>query len=283
MKRLTLLIALLTGLFIYGCNIESEKPLIVSSLPVWKNVAEYIGGRDFNYYSILKGGESPHGYEVKPSDIAQLKKAKLIIIHGLGLDNWILKGVENKQKVFNIGKLLAVKYPFIKKPGYHIWTNPVLMEDVYFETANRLSVFYPKKKTYYEKRADDYAAMIEQLLSRVNKCMAGIKNKKVIAFHPVWEPLFETIGVNCTGYIVNNPEEEPQPEKIKELIKKGRKEHVKLVIAEKGEPSNLAKEIASEIGARVIILNPVPDEDYVVALSQWCNKICSALKEVNNQ
>ncbi|WP_456395829.1 metal ABC transporter substrate-binding protein [Desulfurobacterium sp.] len=283
MKKLLFLIAILSGMIIYGCNIEAGKPLIVSSLPVWKNVAEYLGGRDFTYYSILKGGESPHGYEMKPSDIAELKKAKLIIIHGLGMDNWILKGVEDRKKIFNIGKLLSKKYPFIKKPGYHIWTNPVLMEDVYFETANRLSQFYPRKKTYYEKRADDYAAMIEQLLSRVNNCMSALKNKKVIAFHPVWEPLFKTIGVKCIGYIVDNPEEEPKPERIKELINKGKKEGVKVVIAEKGEPETLAKEIASEIGAKVIVLNPIPDEDYVVALSNWCNKICNALKEVNGK
>ncbi|WP_456484870.1 metal ABC transporter substrate-binding protein [Desulfurobacterium sp.] len=283
MKKLLLIVALLTGLAVYGCNIESNKPLIVSSLPIWKNVAEYLGGRDFKYYSILKGGESPHGYEMKPSDIAKLKKAKLIVIHGLGLDNWILKGIDNREKVFNIGKLLSKKYPFIKKAGYHIWTNPILMEGVYFEMANKLSKFYPGKKTYYEKRADDYSAMIQQLISRVNECTAKLKNRKVIAFHPVWEPLFETINIKCIGYIVNNPEEEPKPEIIKELIKKGKKENVKIVIAEKGEPQTLVNEIASEIGAKVIVLNPIPDKDYVIALSNWCNKICTALKEVNEQ
>ncbi|SNR61404.1 metal ABC transporter substrate-binding protein [Desulfurobacterium atlanticum] len=276
-----LLKGILVLLFIVfaGCNLSENKPLIVSSIPVWKHVAEYIGGRDFRYYSVLKGGESPHGYEIKPSDVLKLKEAKLVIIHGLGLDDWILKGIEDKGKVFNIGELMARKYPEIKKPGYHIWTNPVMMEEVYFEVARKLSEFYPSKEKYYEKRADDYAAMIQQLLQRTDNCLKGVKIKKVIAYHPVWEPLFETIGVECIGYITDNPEKEPGPERIRKLIDRAKAEGIKLVITEKGEGEILAKKVASEIGANVLVLNPLPDDDYVVALSRWCNKICKALKE----
>ena len=272
-------IFLLLFFLIGGCNLGGDKPLVVSSIPVWKHVAEYIGGRDFRYYSVLKGGESPHGYEMKPSDMVKLKEAKLVIIHGMGLDDWILKGIDDRKKVFNIGELMAKKYPAVRKPGYHIWTNPAMMEEVYFEVARKLSEFYPSKEKYYEKRADDYAAMIQQLIQRTDKCLKEVKNRKVIAYHPVWEPFFETIGVKCVGYITDNPEKEPGPDRIRKLIEKAKAEGVKLVVTENGEGELLARKVASEIGARVLVLNPLPDEDYVVALSGWCNKICKALKE----
>ncbi len=280
MRKLPLLFVFFSML-ILGCNFSGNKPLVVSSIPVWKHVAEYLGGRDFAYYSILKGGESPHGYEIKPSDVVKLKKAKIIVVHGLGLDDWVLNGVGDKSKVFNVGELMAKKYPVVEKQGYHIWANPVMMEDVYFEIARELSKFYPSKEKYYEKRADDYAAMIEQLLQKVNTCLKGVKNRKVIAYHPIWEPLFETIGVKAVGYMTDNPEKEPGPDRIRKLIEKARDENVKVVVSEFGEGEAIARKIASEIGAKIVFLNPTPDEDYVVVLSQWCNKICEVLKEAD--
>ncbi len=265
---------------LFSCkNKQTNKPLIVSSLPVWSKVAEYIGGRDFRYYSILKGGESPHGYEPKPSDIAKLKEASLVIIHGLGMDNWAIKGAP-KEKVFNLGEILSAKYSFLKeKKNYHIWANPSLMQDVYFEIARKLSSFYPKRTKYYEKRADDYAAMIDQIVDRISRCISEVENKKVIAFHEVWEPFFETIGVKCVAYFVSNPEEEVTPKRLKELIDLGRKEHVKLVIGESVSPISFPKKLSEELNVKLLILDPIPDEDYVKAISQWGRKLCESLKE----
>ncbi len=280
MNKIKLLAVLLVIISLISCrNQKTQKPLIVSSLPIWTNIAEYIGGRDFRYYSILKGGESPHGYEPKPSDIAKIKEADLIIIHGLGLDNWAIKGADER-KVFNIGKLLSKKYEFLtEKKGYHIWANPLLMEDIYFEIAKKLSSFYPKRAKYYEKRADDYAAMIEQMVDKISTCISQVKNRKVIAFHPVWEPFFKTVGLECVAYFVKTPEEEVTPKRMKELIDIGRKENVKLVVGESVSPVSFPKKLSEELGAKLLILDPIPDEDYVKAISSWGRKLCDSLKE----
>jgi zinc transport system substrate-binding protein len=277
MKRLLILL-LITTAFIAGCfSGNDSKPLIASSLPIWKSVAEYIGGRDFKYYSVLKGGESPHGYEPKPSDIKKLSEAKLVIIHGLGLDDWAVKGIEG-EKVFNLGELLSKKYPMVKEPGYHLWMNPVLMEDVYFEVANKLTNFYPKRETYYTKRAEDYAAMIDQLLSRIETCVKEAKTKTVVIYHPVWKPFLETFGIS-TIEIVGAPEEQVTPKRIKEVVEKAKAKGAKLVIGEPFSDKRVVRTVAEEIGGKVLILNPIPDKDYVVSLSEWGKELCSALKE----
>jgi len=265
-------------ILIAGCiSSDSEKPLIVTTLPVWKSVAEYIGGRDFDYYSLLKGGESPHTYEPKPSDIKREKEASLVIVHGLGLDDWALKGVDRK-KVLDLGELFARKYPVVKQPGYHLWMNPVLMEDVYFEVAERLVKFYPKRETYYKKRAEDYAAMIDQLIGRIDNCLKGAKTKAVVIYHPVWKPLLETFGIKVIE-IARTPEEQVTPKRIKEVVEEAKKAGAKVVIGESFSDRKIPELVAKEIGGRVLILNPLPDKDYVVALSGWGEKICSALKE----
>ena len=273
-----LLLLLLPLVLLAGCLSSSgKKPLIVTTLPVWKNVAEYIGGRDFNYHSLLRGGESPHTYEPKPSDIKREKEASLIIIHGLGLDDWALKGVDRK-KVLDLGELFARKYPVVKQPGYHLWMNPVLMEDVYFEVAERLVKFYPKRETYYKKRAEDYAAMIDQLIGRIDNCLKGAKTKAVVIYHPVWKPLLETFGIKVIE-IARTPQEQVTPKRIKEVVEEAKKAGAKVVIGESFSDRKIPELVAKEIGGRVLILNPLPDKDYVVALSGWGEKICSALKE----
>ena len=275
---LRLLAVIVSLLFVSGCfSGNDKKPLIVSSLPVWKSVAEYLGGRDFRYYSILKGGESPHTYEPRPSDIQKEKRASLIIVHGLGLDNWAIRGV-NKKKVLNLGKLFARKYPVVKRPGYHLWMNPVLMEDVYFEVARRLISFYPKRETYYTKRAEDYAEMIEQMIGRINNCLKGAKDRTVVIYHPVWKPLLKTLGIRVIE-IAKTPEEQVTPERIRAVIEEAKKENARVVIGETFSDRKIPRLVAKEIGGKVLILNPLPDKDYVVALSGWGEEICKALKE----
>ena len=256
---------------------DKNKPLIVSSIPIWKNVAEYIGGRDFRYYSILKGGESPHGYEPKPSDVQKTKEANLVIVHGLGLDDWAIRNVDEKN-VLNIGELFSSKYSQVKKPGYHVWANPVLMEDVYFEVAKRLIEFYPKRETYYTKRAEDYAAMIDQLLGRIDNCLKEAKSKVVVIYHPVWKPLLETFGIKVIE-IARTPEEQVTPERLRQVIEEAKKENAKVVIGEIFTSRKVLQTVAEAIGGEVLILNPIPDKDYVITLSEWGEKICSALKE----
>ncbi len=277
MFRILLLIAL--PFFLLGClSGENEKPLIVTSLPVWKSVAQYIAGRDFRYYSILKGGESPHTYELKPLDAKMKEEASLVIVHGLGLDDWAIKGIKDKGKVLNVGELFSKKYPQVKSPGYHIWANPVLMEDVYFEVAERLVKFYPKRETYYKKRAEDYAAMIDQLIGRIDRCLKERKSNVVVIYHPVWKPLLKTFGIE-TIQIAEKPQEQITPGKLKEVIEEAKKRGAKVVISEVFSNEKIPKLVAKEIGGKVLVLNPIPEEDYVKALSTWGEKICEALKE----
>ncbi len=276
MKRLTLLLFVIIPVLMACLANNKGKPLIVTSIPVWKSVAEYIGGRDFRYYSFLKGGESPHGYEPKPSQVKELQEASLIIVHGLGLDDWIIKNA-NKKNILNIGELFEEKYPQVKSPGYHIWMNPVLMEDVYFEVSKRLAEFYPKKETYYTKRAEDYAAMINQLLERIDNCLKNRQGGTVAIYHPVWKPLLETFGFKVME-IARTPEEKITPERLKQLIEEAKKKQVKLVIGETFADRKIPQLIAKEVGAKLLIMNPLPQKDYVVALSEWGEKICNAVR-----
>ena len=279
MKKLAFLFSLVVlSALLAACSFkEEEKPLVVSSLPVWKSVAQYIGGRDFRYYSILKGGVSPHRYEPKPSDVKKEKEASLVIVHGLGLDDWALRGV-SREKLLNLGELFSKKYPQVREPGYHLWMNPALMEEVYFEVANRIKLFYPKKETYYTKRAEDYAAMIEQLIGRIESCIKGVRGRAVVIYHPVWKPLLQTFGIEVIE-IARTPEERVTPGRLKEVIEEAKRKGARLVIGESFADRKVPETVAKEINGKLLVMNPLPEGNYVKALSEWGEKICSGLKE----
>ena len=275
MKKLLAILIFLPIAF--ACkNLNSSKPLIAASLPVWKGVAQYIGGKDFRYFSILKPGQSPHGYEPKPSDVATAKKANLVIVHGLGLDNWALKGIDAK-RVMDIGKLLSKKYPQVNEPYYHIWANPIMMEDVYFEVARKLSEFNPRRKQYYEKRADDYAATIDEMIGRAKDCLKDVNPKIVVIYHPVWKWFLESIGIK-TIPILKTPEASTTPDALKTAVQKAKASGAKIVIGETFNSKDAPNEVAREIGGKAIFLNPIPNGDYVEAISGWSRAICKAMK-----
>jgi zinc transport system substrate-binding protein len=271
-KRLTLVA--LFFFFLSSCFKEvSTKPVIVCSLPVWKGLVKYLSDGDFEVVSLLKKGSSPHGFELKPSQRRFLEEAKLVILNGLGIDDWALKGVP-KEKILNLGEILKTSHREISA-NYHLWMNPEFVKEILFIIADKLSKLNPSRRTYYLKRASDYAQAIDQFVKKGRKC-GEKKNVWVIVYHPVWTPLLDSVGIKSI-YVVENPEVEVSASKLQSVIEKGKTLGVKLVIGETFSGEKTVKLISEELKVPFILLNPIPEEDYLTAFSLWIRKICKAL------
>src|SRR5688500_16196388 len=68
---------------------------IVVTIPVLKDFVEQVGGSHVKVLSLLSGLESEHTYSPKPSDIIAVRKARLLVEVGVGLEVWVSSLVKN--------------------------------------------------------------------------------------------------------------------------------------------------------------------------------------------
>ena len=68
---------------------------IVVTIPVLKDLTEQVGGAHVHVLSLLSGLENEHTYSPKPSDIIAVRKARLLVEIGVGLEVWVSALVKN--------------------------------------------------------------------------------------------------------------------------------------------------------------------------------------------
>jgi zinc/manganese transport system substrate-binding protein len=69
-----------------------QKPIkVTASFSVLADIAQQVGGKRVQVTSIVPADGDAHSFEAKPSDIAKLKDTKVIVIQGVGFDDFVRK------------------------------------------------------------------------------------------------------------------------------------------------------------------------------------------------
>src|SRR5215510_16132806 len=78
-----------------ACAAIQEPLHVVTTIPVLKDFVEQVGGPHVRVTSLLNGYENEHTYAPKPSDLVAVRKARLLVEVGLGLEVWVSSLVKN--------------------------------------------------------------------------------------------------------------------------------------------------------------------------------------------
>ncbi|MDZ4182008.1 MAG: metal ABC transporter substrate-binding protein, partial [Candidatus Cloacimonadaceae bacterium] len=103
---------LLALLFTISCKgkAKADKKLIVVSIHPWELLLKELVGDAIEVRSIIPPDASPHTWSPKPSDLAMLQDADLVISNGLGLETNLLSAFEAAgDKHFSMVGLVVLK------------------------------------------------------------------------------------------------------------------------------------------------------------------------------
>lgn len=67
---------------------------VVASFSILEDMTKQLGGEFIEVHSLVPRGGDAHMFEPKPSDAQMLKQADLVIVNGLGFDDWMMRLVE---------------------------------------------------------------------------------------------------------------------------------------------------------------------------------------------
>jgi zinc transport system substrate-binding protein len=276
MKKI--IISLIIGSTVIFAKINT----VVSILPQ-QTFLKAIGGDKVDISLMVKLGNSPHTYEPKPSQMIKIDKADLYFAIGVEFENiWLdkFKSLNPNMKIVdttkNITKLHIKKYTknnkFVEKLDPHIWTNPANVKQIAINIYEVLVKYDSNNSKYYKINLDKFIKNIENTHNQIKQILKKSKNNKFMVFHPSWG--YFANEYNLIQLPIEIEGKKPKPKELISLIKKAKKEKIRVIFISPEFSHKLAKTLANELNIKVKRVSPLNPK--------WSKNLIDLAKAISN-
>ena len=242
MKRIIFLI--LIGIFIFSFALSSfaEKIKVVATYPYIASIAKEIGKEFIETAPLARGDYNPHTIIPKPSYIAKIRNADVLIINGAQLEIGWLSSLLNQAnnpalmpgkpgfldlsvhaQLIDIPKSVSREHGDIHPDGNpHFYLDPHNIPMLAKAISNKLSSIDPKNSGNYKNNLDDFLARWNTRLKFWDIEFGKYKNIKVIQYHKLFDYIIHRYDLVLTGTIEPLPGIPPSAKhmaNIAEIIK----------------------------------------------------------------
>ena len=156
-----------------------------------------IGGPRVTASSILNDPSAdPHAYEASPAIAKLVADSKLVIVNGIGYDNFMEKllGASTKadRVVINVQDILGVK----DDVNVHVWYDPATMPKVAEGTTAALAKLDPQNAAYFAQQQARYVAALKPLNDKIVSLKAKYPGAPIAFTENVAGYLTDAISLN---------------------------------------------------------------------------------------
>lgn len=261
-RIIPLLAAAFTLIFLVGCGRESSssKPQVIVSLYPLQDFAQKIGGDLVEVTNIVPPSTEPHDFDPSPQDMINLNKADLFLYNGAGLETWVNSAISNIDQTHTLVVNTSEKIPLKKAKNQvydpHIWLNPHMAQQqakLIYESIIKID---PKHKKEF---AENYQRLNNQFiaLQKSYESLLHTPGREFVTSHTAFQYLADQYHLKQIAISGINPEDEPSPKEIKQLVDMLRQHGAKVVFFETLVNNKLADTVKNEIHAEAIVLNPL--------------------------
>jgi zinc transport system substrate-binding protein len=277
-----------------------DKPLVVASFFPLFDFSRHVAGDRAQVVSLVPPGVEPHDWEPSPRDVAEVRKARLFVYNGGGLEQMadrLLKEVAGKGP-FAVNAAEGI--PLLEAgPDHdhdrakrhtkdpHVWLDPVLAQRQVDAIAAGLAQVDAAGKSAYEARAVAYKARLAGLHESFEAGLKDCARRDIITSHAAFAYLARRYRLNQVPVMGLAPESEPSPKDLARLVRFARERKAKYIFFEALVSPKLAETIAREVGAQTLVLNPIEgltrDEatagkDYLALMGENLENLRTALE-----
>lgn len=243
---------------------ERERVHVTASFYPLYFFAQEIGGDRANVQNLTPGGAEPHDYEPTPQEIARVRRSRLLIMNGGGLEPWggqIGEIIDPKQTLLvTAGANLATHH--LLENGKetidpHVWLSPPLAKLMVETIEQGFAQVDPAHAEQYRSNAAALKAKLDALDAAYRRGLAHCKEENVITSHAAFGYLSTTYHFHQVPIARLSPDAEPSPRRLAEIADFAKRNHVKVIFFESRVSPKLSETIAAEVGAQTRVLNPI--------------------------
>jgi zinc/manganese transport system substrate-binding protein len=304
MKRIFFIAAgLVAVLSIAAPRAEAALNIIATTSDLAALVTE-VGGDKVTVEALARGYQDPHFVEAKPSFVLKLNKADLLVAVGRELEiGWlpplitqsrnakIQPGADGYFDASLTARILEIPSGQITRAmgdvhplgNPHYWLDPENGRLIVKALQAKLAQKDPANASYYAQRAADFDRRLGEAQQRWKATFAPYKGIKVVTYHRSWANFADAFGIEVIGYVEPKPGIPPTPQHTLDVIQAMRAQQVKLIIVEPYFDLKTPNSIASQTGAKVLVLPPsvggIPQaSDYLKLFETQISMLVDAIK-----
>ncbi|MFN3599145.1 MAG: metal ABC transporter solute-binding protein, Zn/Mn family [Aquificaceae bacterium] len=262
----------LLTLLLLSLSISFAQLRVATTYPWIGELVKEVGGDRISLYVIAKPTEDFHFVVPKPSHIAKLRNANLLIINGASLEIGFIPPLIQQsnnpeiqpgrpgfldlsayidliEKPITVSRAMGDVHPE-GNPHYHLDPHhiPLLARAI----KERMCQLDHKNCGFYNSNLEDFLKRWNQKIKEWDEGFSKLRGLKVIQYHKTYKYFFKRYGIEEVGTFEPLPGIPPTPKHVDQLIKHSK--DVRLVIYEAFRDPKLAKRVADSIGARAIVL-----------------------------
>jgi ABC-type Zn uptake system ZnuABC Zn-binding protein ZnuA len=319
--------ALASLVLVAGCNGSAASPspsestgaaadyTVIATTSVFADLAQLALGDNVTIETIIPAGVDVHTFEPSPADAQKLAGADLIVMNGLGLDEWALSLLEaagkSEEDVLELAEGIDESNAWVYLEGEehdeeegeehseeegeehghggtdpHIWLDPKGAAIYVNRIAARVAAELPERAAAIESARDaglaEIAALDEEL--RVGFTAVEASARKIVTFHDAFGYFARAYEIEIVGVAVEAPGQEPSAKEIAALIDAIKAAGVTSVFSEAQFPSKVLDQVAAETGATVLgnlysdALGDAPANSYLGAMRANASAILASFK-----
>jgi ABC-type Zn uptake system ZnuABC Zn-binding protein ZnuA len=280
---------------------------VIATTSVFADLAQLALGDNVTIETIIPAGVDVHTFEPSPADAQKLAGADLIVMNGLGLDEWALSLLEaagkSEEDVLELAEGIDESNAWVYLEGEehseevgdehahggidpHIWLDPKGAAIYVERIAARVAAELPERAAEIQSARDaglaDIATLDEEL--RVGFAAIDASARKIVTFHDAFGYFARAYEIEIVGVAVEAPGQEPSAKEIAALIDAIKAAGVTSVFSEAQFPSKVLDQVAAETGATVLenlysdALGDAPANSYLGAMRANASAILASFK-----
>ena len=249
---------------------------VTTSFSILGDLVGQVGGERVKVRTLVGADEDAHAFQPRPSDARNVGGAALVVVNGLGFDDWMVRlarsgGYKGEVVVASAGiDTLAMTTDDhghdhghdhgdeddkanAKAVDPHAWQDVGNVRRYVANIADALTKADPEGATAYRANAERYDGELKALDAEIRAAFAVLpaERRKVVSSHDAFGYFGRAYGIRFLSPVGVSNNAEPTAQGVARLIRQLKAEKVPAVFIENVADSRLIERIRSESGAQV--------------------------------
>lgn len=266
MKKVFTLLAMIIAISCHRHTPDAGAKIITVSIAPFEYFVKEIAGDDFSVNIMVPPGSNPHIYEPYPEQISGLRKSVAYISNGyLGFEmSWLDRFYEMNKSMIRLSlgdsiDPIAAEHEHegehYEGADPHYWVSPKCAASMAKSVKELLCKLNPLQTQKYESNYSLLSVKISELDKKATSLFSDSNGRAFMIYHPNLGYLARDYGLEEVP--VEFEGKEPPPSRLRELIDFARAKNIRTIFVQREYDTRNAKAIANEIGAEVVVIDPL--------------------------
>jgi ABC-type Zn uptake system ZnuABC Zn-binding protein ZnuA len=296
-------------LLLAGRPAEAQSVRVVATTTDLASLARTVAGDLASVDVMIPPGADPEAFEPRPSDLAKLKDAALVVRVGLGYDHWLDKLLsQHGDRTINRGGVsyvdASIGIPLLELKGRsldvtagdshahglanpHYWLDPANAEIITGAIAQAIFAVAPQSAATIADNRKSFLVQLGTSIADWESMLKPHRGAKLIAYHNTWPYFARRFRLDILDTIETKEGVPPSPARLAKLAAAIREHKVRVILQEPFAPDDASQLLARRTGAALIRLAPsvgsIPQAaDYLSLLRYNVGTLAQALSAGSN-